>query len=287
MRKPPATPLVLVVAAVMAWAAYRRFVAMACDEQQIAGCRPSSSWVYAVVLGAGVVASLALLGRAKLLAFYAPFAAVGAGAILAGTVGLPGTDGELVWFGVGMVAGPPAVCLPAVLLNVVGGALVRRSTERLHRTGVEGTATVVSVLDEGRLNGLADVRMRLRLETPGPLGILTEVEHAEAFERLAVPRPGDRFAVMIDPEEPTSWVYAPGPGPAERSRLRNLVRIAKHAGRPAPPPPVGTAHDQVVELRRLRDEHTQGRLSAEELAARSAEVLGPGAPPADTEGSAR
>ncbi|HVF19391.1 MAG TPA: hypothetical protein VNA14_04015 [Mycobacteriales bacterium] len=278
MRKPRATGLVLVVGAVIASATYRLLAAIACEEPRIAGCRPPHSWVYTVILVAGIVTSIALLGWAGLRALYAPFAGVGVGAILAGTVGVPGTDGELVGFGVAMVAGPPVEMLLIWLLLALLGIASRRRTERLHRTGVEGTATVVSVLDEGTLNGLAKVRMRLRLETPGPLARGVEVERPGAFERLAVPRPGDRFAVMIDPDEPTSWVYAPGPGPGERSRLRNLVEIAKHAGRPAPPPPVGTANDQVAELRRLRDLHAEGRLSAAELAARSAEVLGPGEP---------
>ncbi|HVF19390.1 MAG TPA: DUF3592 domain-containing protein [Mycobacteriales bacterium] len=96
---------------------------------------------------------------------------------------------------------------------------------RLAATGVEGTATVLSVEDTGAtMSNDPMVTLHVRIEPAGGEPAF-EAQRTTFVSRIRVPRPGERFPVFHDPAKPAEWAFPVGTfGVTPPGRLRVLLR---------------------------------------------------------------
>jgi hypothetical protein len=229
MDKGALNAVAVLVSGALGWTAYHALPAGVCAQRGHTGC-PDDFWAYVAGGVACVVAQLVLAQKGARLFFwgYGTLAGIGAGGILAGTVGTaPGTDWPLVQFG-GAVLLAPVVLVGGLGLLVLPVSLAeRRRRRRLLSRGVPATGTVMSVVETGVLKGRVTVRMRLRIEPPAGAGEVFEEVRTGAVASDAVPEPGDTFAVVVDVENPGAWAFADG---APDLGTRRSVRQASPFG---------------------------------------------------------
>jgi hypothetical protein len=116
--------------------------------------------------------------------------------------------------------------------------------------------------------------MRFRIEPSGGIIPPYEATKTATVSRLDVPKPGDRFPVWIDREDPQKFVFATAaPGGTEAaaaaSPLRRIVEAARQGAQPAPMP----SNDVVRELNTLNELRLSGKISADEFARRTSDII--------------
>jgi hypothetical protein len=136
---------------------------------------------------------------------------------------------------------------------------------------------VLAVDDTGvTINNNPRVRLRFRIEPVDGVLPPYEATKTATVSRIEIPRVGDRFPVWIDPADPQSWLFATGtPATAASSTptIRRLVELAKHGASPTVPPPATPVGDAVTELNTLNELRLAGKISADEFATRTSDLL--------------
>jgi hypothetical protein len=233
-------------------------------------CPPGSEqYFFAVFLGIfGAIGTIFLGG--SWVSFLGLFAAIGIAGIRAGlTSSEYGGQRWFIFFGLCFLLTP---ALAVVSLPFVG--LKRLRAARLLSNGVQAVGTVLAVEDTGvTINNNPRVRLRFRIEPSNGVMAPYEATKTATVSRLHIPRVGDRFPVWVDPNDPDSWMFATGtPDASAPPSLRRLVELARQGSQPALPARSGS--DVVGELGRLNELRLAGKISAEEFAARTSELLG-------------
>ena len=203
------------------------------------------------------------------LSFGAIFGGIGYGAIRAGlTDAAPPGSEWFVWFGL-MFLLTPLIGLVSVVL--VG--LKRMKAQRLLSNGRSGTGTVLGVEDTGvTINGNPRVRLRFLIEPSDGITPPFEAVKTTTVSRVQLPRVGDRFPVWFDPDDREKWMFATGtPAAATQPGLRTIVEAARRGAQPGVPAPQPAA--MVGELTRLNELRLTGKISSEEFAARTSELI--------------
>jgi hypothetical protein len=207
------------------------------------------------------------------LSFSAIFAGVGVGAIRAGTgPEAPDGSGWYWWFGLIFLASPLFMVVSAVFVG-----LKRIKAQRLLSSGQAGTGTVLAIEDTGvTVNGNPRVRLRFLIEPSDGITPPFEATKTTTVSRVQLPRVGDRYPVWFDPDDRDKWMFAMGPGAEALQQppqhgLRQIVEAARRGAQPGVPAPQTTA--VVGELNRLNELRLTGKISAEEFASRTADLL--------------
>lgn len=212
------------------------------------------------------------------LSFACIFGGVGVGALRAGLADGAAEAGRgwFVWFGLTFLATP---ALMLVSVPFVGWK--RMQAARLLSEGTPGVGTVLSIDDTGvTINNNPRVRIAMRIEPNDGATPPFEATKTATVSRVNMPRVGDRYEVWFDPDDRSKWMFVHGPGTAAahgQPGLRRLVDMAREGSRPVVPAP--QPHAVVGELSRLNELRLTGKISAEEFASKTAELLR-AAPPA-------
>lgn len=165
-----------------------------------------------------------------------------------------------------------------------------QQSEQLQASGVDGTATVVSVADTGgSLNDHPIARLELDVTLPGQAPYRTTVE--QAIPRLQAGQivPGAVVAVKADPQNPQAVALAATAGgsaapagapsaPADPSAPASFAALQASAAAQAAAAQVaaanaGAAQDPATRLERLAELKDKGLLSESEFAAQKARIL--------------
>ncbi|MFN8133513.1 MAG: SHOCT domain-containing protein [Solirubrobacteraceae bacterium] len=164
-------------------------------------------------------------------------------------------------------------------------------SQRLQASGVDGTATVVSVADTGgSLNDHPIARLELDVTLPGQAPYRTTIE--QAIPRLQAGQivPGAVVAVKADPQNPQAVALAATAGgpaapaaaapsaagdpsaPASFAALQASA-AAQAAAAQVAAANAGAAQDPATRLERLAELKDKGLLSESEFAAQKARIL--------------
>lgn len=165
-----------------------------------------------------------------------------------------------------------------------------QQSQQLQASGVDGTATVVSVADTGgSLNDHPIARLELDVTLPGQAPYRTTVE--QAIPRLQAGQivPGAVVAVKADPQNPQAVALAATAGgsaapagapsaPADPSAPASFAALQASAAAQAAAAQVaaanaGAAQDPATRLERLAELKDKGLLSESEFAAQKARIL--------------
>lgn len=165
-----------------------------------------------------------------------------------------------------------------------------QQSQQLQASGVDGTATVVSVADTGgSLNDHPIARLELDVTLPGQAPYRTTVE--QAIPRLQAGQivPGAVVAVKADPQNPQAVALAATAGgsaapagapsaPAGPSAPASFAALQASAAAQAAAAQVaaanaGAAQDPATRLERLAELKDKGLLSESEFAAQKARIL--------------
>ncbi len=165
-----------------------------------------------------------------------------------------------------------------------------QQSQQLQASGVDGTATVVSVADTGgSLNDHPIARLELDVTLPGQARYRTTIE--QAIPRLQAGHfvPGAVVAVKADPQNPQAVALAATAGgpaapaaapsaPADPSAPASFAALQASAAAQAAAAQVaaanaGAAQDPATRLERLAELKDKGLLSESEFAAQKARIL--------------
>lgn len=165
-----------------------------------------------------------------------------------------------------------------------------QQSQQLQASGVDGTATVVSVADTGgSLNDHPIARLELDVTLPGQAPYRTTIE--QAIPRLQAGQivPGAVVAVKADPQNPQAVALAATAGgpaaaagapsaPADTSAPASFAALQASAAAQAAAAQVaaanaGAAQDPATRLERLAELKDKGLLSESEFAAQKARIL--------------
>lgn len=235
-------------------------------------CPPGSERYFFYLFFGILVAMGGIFGGGSWVAFLSIFAAVGVGAIRAG-MSDAAPDGSSWYFFFGfMFLLTPLIAL--ISLPIVG--LNRLRAARLVQNGLTGTGTVLSVEDTGvTINNNPRVRLTFRIDPSDGITPPFEARKTTTVSRVQLPRVGDRYPVWFDRDNHDHWAFATGPGAealqAGQPGLRQIVELAKQGARPGVPPP--QPQHLVGELNRLNELRLTGKISAEEFASKTQELL--------------
>ncbi len=157
------------------------------------------------------------------------------------------------------------------------GKSKRQKVQDLYSSGSKGVGTVISVADTGMtINDNPRVKMAFRVE---PLDGSAPLDLAKTttVSRVEIPRQGDRYAVLFDPQDPGTWLYITVSDDTGRATLREMFGVAAESfvgmgGAPAAP--VADGQDNIAALSRLAELHSQGMLTREEFESEKAKLLG-------------
>lgn len=200
------------------------------------------------------------------LAFGALFTGIGLGGVLAGL--RPAEDGGQPWF---VFFGACFLLTP--VLGVVASVFVglnRLRTKQLRENGVAAVGEVLSIEGTGvTINDNPRVRMRFRIESPHGYPAPYEAEKTATVNRFDLPRVGDRYPVWVDRDDPRDFVFATRSPRGTPTPLRRLVEAAKEGAKPAAMPSV----DVVRELNTLNELRISGKISADEFARRTSDII--------------
>lgn len=242
-------------------------------------CPPGSEKFFFAVFAGLFVAIPAVVAGGGTLLFAGIFLTTGLSAIAAGRAegsAVPGLFTLL--FGGSFLAVPLLLFAGAVVMG-----LKRRKVARLVETGIEAIGTVLSVEDTGvTVNMNPRLRMRFRVEPVSGFPPPFEAEKTATVPRIALPRPGDRYPVWIDPADHTRWAFGSGaPDSTATPAMRRLFDLAREGARPRlPAPDVPIPGETVSRLDDLNRQRLDGRLTDQEFALRAAAELGYLPPPA-------
>lgn len=202
-------------------------------------------------------------------AFSAMFAGIGLGGVLAGLQ--PAEQGGQKWF----------IFFGAMfLLTPVGGTIIavfvgisRMRTKQLMENGIKGVGHVLDIQGTGvTINDNPRVRMRFRIEALNGVMAPYEAEKTATVSRFNLPRVGDTYPVWIDPDNPERFVFAtttPEAVAAQASPLRKIVNAARQGSQPTAMP----SADVVRELNTLNELRISGKISADEFARRTSDII--------------
>ena len=231
-------------------------------------CPPGTEQHFFLLFGGIVLCMAAIFVGGSWLAFISLFVAIGVGAIRSGLSAAAADDSFGVFFGICFLIGPAIMLLT---LPFVG--LKRMRAARLLQHGAHGTGTVLAVEDTGVLiNNNPRLRMTFRIEPADGITPPFEATKTATISRFELPRVGERYPVWFDPENPSKWMFAtnvPDSIAAQHPGLRKIVELAKQGARQPVPPPDSVVH----ELNRLNELHLTGKISAEEFASRTSQLL--------------
>ncbi|GEM_PF-2078406 len=145
-------------------------------------------------------------------------------------------------------------------------------------TGRGAAAVVLSVAETGTtINDNPVVRLTVRLEALDGAAVV-EAERQTKVSRLAIPRPGERFAVLYDEAEPNRFLPITDIDEQTPERIREVYQQVS-ASRSGPVPASGQgaaaasadALDRIAQLNELR---LAGALTGDEYAQQKALLLG-------------
>ncbi len=165
-----------------------------------------------------------------------------------------------------------------------------QQSQQLQASGVDGTATVVSVADTGgSLNDHPIARLELDVTLPGQAPYRTTVEQAIPRLQSGQIVPGAVVAVKADPQNPQAVALAATAGgsaapagapsaPADPSAPASFAELQASAAAQAAAAQVaaanaGAAQDPATRLERLAELKDKGLLSESEFAAQKARIL--------------
>ena len=253
--------------AALAWGLFHLMEIGSCGDIGQPSC-PADAWPYFVAVPLGIIVSvISVFFGGGAIAFAGVFLAIGVGSLAAG---LWGDNEEMRTFS--LIFGGMFAFFG--LVPLIGGlalkSLARRKVERAERlvaTGGRGVGTVVEVTDTGITindNPRVDVRMRVEPTDGSPA---FEREKTITVSRVAIPRPGDRFPVFYDREDPSNWGYgtdieAHAP-PDIRALFEQAQRDVEFATPAAPAP--APAPSPLDEIARLNDLRLKGAITDEEF----------------------
>lgn len=230
---------------------------------------PPEMFLYAFYMVGGIIGGvIGTIAGGSWLAFGALFTGIGLGGVLAGLQ--PAEKGGEAWF-IGFGACfllTPALGL--ISLPIVG--LQRARVRQLMENGIQGVGTVLALEDTGvTINDNPRVRMRIRIEPTNGVMAPYEVTKTSTVSRLQLPRVGDSYPVWIDPDNPERFVFATSgtPPQAQPSPLRKIVEAAKQGAQPQQMPSM----DVVRELNTLNELRLSGKISADEFARRTSDII--------------
>lgn len=204
------------------------------------------------------------------LAFGALFTGIGLGGVLAGLQ--PAEQGGQKWF---LFFGACFLLTPALgILSLPFVGLRKMRIRELMQNGLKGVGTLLSIEGTGVLiNGNPRVRMRFRIEPVGGVMAPYEAEKTTTVNRFDLPKVGDSYPVWFDRDDPQKFMFATGPGAAAAaagpSPLRRIVEAAKQGAQPTPMPSM----DVVRELNTLNELRLTGKISADEFARRTSDII--------------
>lgn len=221
---------------------------------------PGGAALSIAAIPVGIIVSVIAIFLGGALSFIGVFAAVGIASILRGLIGGVGGDGDTIFpfvFG-GFFLLP--TLLPILFIPFAKRA--RRRGERLKAIGRHGIGTVTGVQDTGvAVNNNPRVRLTLDIE-PADGGASFVHEEARIVPRVDIPRAGDRYRVLFDPDDPSHLAIG--------QELR-----AETPPAPERPP---AQQDWVNELGSLNDLRLQGALTDEEFTKAKDRLLSAGSP---------
>src|SRR5687768_7197817 len=121
------------------------------------------------------------------------------------------------------------------------------------QSGAKGVGTVLSVQDTGMtINDNPRVKMVFRVE-PLDGGQAFDLEKKTTVSRLEIPRQGDRYAVLYDLNDSSTWAYLTIADDSGREQIRQMFGEAAETltgmGVPAAP----AASDTATALKTLSD----------------------------------
>ncbi|HEV2889398.1 MAG TPA: hypothetical protein VGX28_03405 [Frankiaceae bacterium] len=203
------------------------------------------------------------------LAFGALFTGIGLGGVLAGLQ--PVEQGGQRWF---IFFGACFLLTPAIgIVSLPFVGLRRMRARQLMENGMQGVGTLLSIEGTGMLiNNNPRVRMRFRIDPVGEVMAPFEATKTATVNRFDVPKVGDSYPVWFDRDDPQDFVFATGQGAAasaSQSPLRRIVEAAKQGAQPTAMPSM----DVVRELNTLNELRLTGKISADEFARRTSDII--------------
>lgn len=204
------------------------------------------------------------------LAFGALFTGIGLGGVLAGLQ--PASEGGQKWF---IFFGGMFLLTPALgVLSIPFVGLRRMRIKQLMENGVQGIGTLLDIRDTGiTINNNPRVQMRFLIEPTTGVTAPYEATKTATVNRLNLPRVGDKYPVWIDPDNPEKFIFAtgtPGDTAGTQPGLRRLVEAAKQGASPTMAMP---SADVVQQLNTLNELRLTGKISADEFARRTSDII--------------
>lgn len=235
-------------------------------------CPPGSEKHFFYLFFGIIVAMGGIFAGGSWVAFLSIFGAIGLGAIRAGmSDGAPDGSAWYFMFGATFLLTP---LIGLISLPIVG--LKRLRAARLVQNGLTGVGTVLAVEDTGvTINQNPRVRLTFRIDPSDGITPPFEARKTTTVSRVQLPRVGDRYPVWFDRDNRDHWAFATGPGAeamaAGQPGLRKIVELARRGAQPGVPAPQPQA--MVAELNRLNELRLTGKISADEFASRTADLL--------------
>ena len=238
-------------------------------------CPPGTGKYFAYIFVGILVGMFSIFVGGSWLSFSALFVGIAVGAIRAGLApageGTAGGQGWFFFFGLCFLIGP-AIMLIAVPL----AGLKKMKAARLMSQGSQGVGTVLAIDDTGiTINNNPRVKIAMRIEPTDGVTPPFEATKTTTVSRVHLPRVGDRYDVWFDPNDRSDWMFVigtPGGAPGMQPGLRKIVEMARVGAQPVAPAPQQSLA-VVGELNRLNELRLTGKISAEEFAARTADLL--------------
>jgi len=230
---------------------------------------PPEMFQYAFYMIGGIFGGvIGTIAGGSWLAFGALFTGIGLGGVLAGLQ--PAEDGGQGWF---VFFGAMFLLTPALgILSLPFVGLRRMRVKALMENGVQGVGELLDIQDTGvTINNNPRVRMRFRIEPLHGTFAPYEATKTATVSRLNLPRVGDKYPVWIDPDDHQKFIFATGSqgAPMESTTLRKIVEAAKQGAQPSPLPSL----DVVRELNTLNELRITGKISADEFARRTSDLI--------------
>lgn len=228
---------------------------------------PPEMFTYAFYMAGGIIGGVVgTIFGGSWLAFGALFTGIGLGGVLAGLQ--PREQGGEPWF---IFFGAMFLLTPVIgTIVAVFVGLNRLRTKQLMANGIAAVGEVLDIQGTGVLiNDNPRVRMRFRIESPEGYPPPYEAEKTATVNRFDLPRVGDRYPVWVDRDNPQKFVFATKSGQGTPTPLRRIVEAAKEGARPSPMP----SGDVVRELNTLNELRLSGKISADEFARRTSDII--------------
>ena len=232
---------------------------------------PPEMLQYALYMTGGIFGGvIGTIAGGSWLAFGALFTGIGLGGVLAGLQ--PAEQGGQPWF---VFFGAMFLLTPALgLLSLPFIGLARLRKQQIVENGYPAVAHILDIQDTGVLiNNNPRVRMRVRIEPLNGIGAPYEATKTTTVSRFNLPRVGDSLPVFVDRDDPQRFIF--GSTSPQRTQevgaapLRKLVTAAREGARPAAMP----SGDVVRELNTLNELRLTGKISADEFARRTSDII--------------